>query len=296
MALSAAAGTAIAAGITAAAGAASAGSQYALTNSANSANWSATNLTNIANLKAALYATNKGQENVRETNALTEALQREQWSRDDTSYQRMVQDMYSAGLNPLSSINSPSSSGLSASFGSASPVAPSFSAPQVKSPDLTSSFNLFATGLSQALREYQDLNLREKQIDLAAISRGINPDDLGDDISHSESLKLIRSQIQASVKELLKNADSPYVKGQGKLKTFVDDLDNVFESIGLPPLTSSISKPFSSAPASHQKYDYRTTASRSVTRSTGLWDKAEQKLDNFYRKLGFGRNPSLYRK
>ena len=55
-------------------------------------NASLQNQTNINNANIALQ---------RETNAQNEKLMREQWEREDKSYQRTVQDMKAAGLSPL---------------------------------------------------------------------------------------------------------------------------------------------------------------------------------------------------
>ena len=49
---------------------------------------------------------------IRQQNEFNERLQREQWSRDDSQYQRTVADMRAAGLNPLAGV-SPQSSPLS---------------------------------------------------------------------------------------------------------------------------------------------------------------------------------------
>lgn len=134
--------------------------------------------------------TNKSNErNVDKTNALqldmfnkqmdyTKALQQEEWSRQDSAYQRTVDDLVNAGLSPLLASGGPTSSGAIVS----TPTAPHLSVAQAIAPQFDTTFisdltrELIASdttkSVAQASNEATRLNLlsslesAEKQLDM----------------------------------------------------------------------------------------------------------------------------------
>lgn len=182
------------------------------TNKTNAQNTQATNLANI--------------QIANQTNALNERLQREQWARDDTAYQRQVADMQAAGLNPLSSFNSPSSSPLSTAMQGAT-----LDSPEAVAPQLNLANGLFNNLVDTVLKQ-EDLNQRNKEINLHSILNGVDPNELDKVSSDSDTLKLFKDLFDARRDEARKNADSPYVRGEGKIAQVTKDIGTTLNYLG----------------------------------------------------------------
>lgn len=155
-----------------------------------------------------------------QTNALNESMQREQWERDDTAYQRMVQDMQAAGLNPLSSFSSPVSSGLTA---------------QAQAP--TFDFSSAANNLMQLVTFQKQYDLQNKALNLKALTAGVSPDDL-DDLGDTDILDAYQKIVQSNATNAGKAAasdshqfSSPYGKLLNDAKTELPVVKDVIASI-----------------------------------------------------------------
>lgn len=182
------------------------------TNKTNAQN---TQATNLANIQIANH-----------TNALNESLQREQWARDDTAYQRQVADMQAAGLNPLSSFNSPSSSPVSVPMQGAT-----LDSPEAVAPQLNLANGLFNNLVDTVLKQ-EDLNQRNKEINLHSILNGVDPNELDKVSSDSDTLKLFKDLFDARRSEARKNADSPYVRGEGQIARVTKDIGTTLNYLG----------------------------------------------------------------
>lgn len=182
------------------------------TNKTNAQNTQATNLANI--------------QIANQTNSLNERLQREQWARDDTAYQRQVADMQAAGLNPLSSFNSPSISPLSVNMQGAT-----MNSPEAIAPQLELANGLFNNLVDTVLKQ-ESLNQRNKEINLHSILNGVDPNELDKVSSDSDTLKLFKDLFDARRDDARKNADSPYVRGEGRIAQTTKDLGNALNYLG----------------------------------------------------------------
>lgn len=107
---------------------------------------------------------NKRQNDV---NAQNEALQREQWARDDTYNQRAVADMQKAGLNPLNGVS-----------GVSSPLSVQANAPQQM--DFGSTLQNGFNSIMQGIQADNQIKLQNNQLKMQALSLGINPNKLLD--------------------------------------------------------------------------------------------------------------------
>lgn len=160
----------------------------------------------------------RDRENQEYLNAQNIALQKEQWRRDDTAYQRMVSDMKNAGLNPLSNFSSPQSSPLSANMQSSVNFGQSASS--------TSSAIGSAIGdMVQLVNAQKQLNMRNKELNLVAIRSGLNPREL-DSFNDSDLLDTYRRIVNAQMRDSEKNANSSsgrYTSAIGKVINDVSD-------------------------------------------------------------------------
>lgn len=148
---------------------------------------------------------------IRQQNAFNERLQREQWSRDDSQYQRTVADMRAAGLNPLAGV-SPQSS----------PLSMQAQAPQVNPVDFSQTIGQ----LGQAMIAQKELNNQSKQIALNAIRAGVNPNQLSN-FDDNELVNLYRELIRYQRDDWKKNAGASGNKYNSVLgKIFNDASDN----------------------------------------------------------------------
>lgn len=189
-------------------------------------NWLGVQDTNDANAQNT-FATNQANIQIaNQTNALNEKLQREQWQRDDTAYQRQVADMSAAGLNPLSSFNTPSSGSLSTQM--QSPTMNSFTA---VAPQLQMANGLF-NNLVDTILKQESLNQRNKEINLHSILNGVDPNELDKVSSDSDTLQLFKDLFDARRDDARKNADSPYVRGEGQISRIPKDIDQALNFIG----------------------------------------------------------------
>lgn len=189
-------------------------------------NWFGVENTNKTNAQNTLAANQTNLQIANQTNALNERLQREQWFRDDTAYQRQVADMQAAGLNPLSSFNSPSSSPLSVQMQGATVNSPEAIAPQIQLAN-----GLFNNLVDTVLKQ-EALNQRNKEINLHSILNGVDPNELDKVSSDSDTLQLFKDLFDARRVDARKNAYSPYVRGEGKIAQTTKDLGNALNYLG----------------------------------------------------------------
>lgn len=159
----------------------------------------------------------------RETNALNKQLQQEQWNRDDTSYQRMVQDMSAAGLNPLAGSSGPVSSPMSAQMQGAEMQAASFETPRF-------TFDDGVRNLVSAIQSQEELNLQKKRLNLAAIQSGVSPNAL-DSSDSSEIVDLHRSILQSTADEMRKAANSGASRNSGPLHKTYNDMRTILRDV-----------------------------------------------------------------
>ena len=189
-------------------------------------NWLGVQDTNDANAQNT-FATNQANIQIaNQTNALNEKLQREQWQRDDTAYQRQVADMSAAGLNPLSSFNSPTSGSLSTQM-----QAPTMNSFTAVAPQLQMANGLFNNLVDTVLKQ-EMINQKNKEINLHSILNGVDPNELDKVSSDSDTLQLFKDLFDARRDDARKNADSPYVRGEGLVSRTAKDIDTALKFVG----------------------------------------------------------------
>lgn len=149
--------------------------------------------------------------------AYNEKMQNEQWRRDDTAYQRMVNDMTKAGLNPLAG-GSPTSSPLSFQSQASNAVSPQ-----------TIPLDLSLNGLLDALQFQEGINLQNKRLNLDAIRSGVSPDSLGG--NDSSVIKLFNDIQKANLKILNKEANSPYSRSEGSVEKTYKGIKSITKDI-----------------------------------------------------------------
>lgn len=160
-----------------------------------------------ASLAGSLITNAVNTRNIENANARNEALQREQWSRDDTAYQRVVQDMQKAGLNPLSGVNPQSS-----------PLSVQNEAAQVENP---------LAALPAIIQAQTQLNLQEKGLALQAIRSGVNPNAL-DNFADNDLLNDFKRMIKYQADEMEKAAGSRNSRNTGVVGKVIGDVrDNL---------------------------------------------------------------------
>lgn len=156
-----------------------------------------------ASLAGSLITNAVNTRNIENANARNEALQREQWSRDDTAYQRVVQDMQKAGLNPLSGVNPQSS-----------PLSVQNEAAQVENP---------LAALPAIIQAQTQLNLQEKGLALQAIRSGVNPNTL-DNFADNDLLNNYKRIIKYQADEMEKAAGSRNSRNTGVVGRVIGDV------------------------------------------------------------------------
>lgn len=156
-----------------------------------------------ASLAGSLITNAVNTRNIENANARNEELQREQWSRDDTAYQRVVQDMQKAGLNPLSGVN-PQSSPLSVQNEAAQDENPLAALPAI-------------------IQAQTQLNLQEKGLALQAIKSGVDPNAL-DNFADNDLLNDYKRMIKYQADEMEKDAGSRNSRNTGVVGRVIGDV------------------------------------------------------------------------
>lgn len=170
----------------------------------------------VAGIASSALSSISNAASVSQTNALNEKLQREQWARDDSAYQRSVADMQKAGLNPLSGVN-PQSSPLSAQM-----------QPYQDNNLVGSAIQSMARDVLNLSFQQHQMNVADKNLALAAISKGVNPSEIGlnPKYDNDDLIETYKKFLSAQAADMSKNADSAGTRYDGLVGKTVNDIRN----------------------------------------------------------------------
>lgn len=168
----------------------------------------------VAGIASSALSSISNAASVSRTNALNERLQREQWSRDDSAYQRSVADMQKAGLNPLSGV-SPQSSPLSAQM-----------QPYQDNNLVGSAIQSVARDVLSLSFQQHQMNVADKNLALAAISKGVNPSEIGlnPKYDNNDLVETYKKFLGAQAADMSKNANSPGTRYDGIVGKTISDI------------------------------------------------------------------------